>query len=153
MNGGAYREVNARWKATPKLFEWPKRHACPLRPRSVPQLGTDCREQIHSKRVSSISFKADAKTSNFLEKIPSSTCGVSLVNGGNCVLATPTACKSVPVASMTIAVSAKSCAESTQADFSDPTNTTLFKGDFGFYLGQDKPARCLVVREMWGRYV
>ena len=96
---------------------------------------------------------ADAKASNLLEKIPSSTCSVSLVNGGNYVLATPTECKGVRVASMTIAVSAKSCAESAQADFSDLTNTTLFKGDFGFYLGQDKPARCLVVREMWGRYV
>jgi hypothetical protein len=95
----------------------------------------------------------DTKRLNFIETIPSNTCNISLVNGGNYVLATPTACKGVRVASMTIAVSAKSCAESGQADFSNLTNTTLFKGDFGFYLGQGKPARCLVVREMWGRYV
>jgi hypothetical protein len=101
--------------------------------------------------VSTLPF--DAKTLNLLEQIPSNTCSVSLVNGGNYVLATPTACKGVRVASMAIAVSAKSCAESAQEDFSELTNTTLFKGDFGFYLGREKPARCLVVREMWGRYV
>jgi hypothetical protein len=95
----------------------------------------------------------ETKTLTLVEKIPSNTCNVSLVNGGNYVLATPTACKGVRVASMTIAVSAKSCAESAQADFSDLTNSTVFKGDFGFYLGQGKPARCLVVREMLGRYV
>ena len=95
----------------------------------------------------------DEKASSLLEQIPSNTCNVALLNGGNYVLATPTACKGVRVASITIGVSAKSCAESAQADFSVLTNTTLFKGDFGFYLGQDKPARCLVVREMWGRNV
>ena len=95
----------------------------------------------------------ETKTLTRLEKIPSNTCNVSLVNGGNYVLATPSACKGARVAAMTIAVSAKSCAESAQADFSDLTNSTVFKGDFGFYLGQGKPARCLVVREMLGRYV
>ncbi len=95
----------------------------------------------------------DAKASKSFDQIPSNACNVSLVNGGNYVLATPTACKGVRVASMTIAVSAKTCAESAQADFNDLKNTTLFKGDFGFYLGQAKPARCLVVREMWGRNV
>jgi hypothetical protein len=95
----------------------------------------------------------DKKASHLLEQIPSSTCNVALVNGGNYALATPTACKGARVTSMTIGVSAKSCAESTQADFRVLTNTTLFKGEFGFYLGQDKPARCLVVREIWGRTV
>jgi len=95
----------------------------------------------------------DIKTLNFLEQIPSDTCNVALVNGGNYVLATPTACNGVRVVSMTISASAKSCGESAREDFRNITNSTLFKGDFGFYLGQDKPARCLVVREMWGRYV
>jgi hypothetical protein len=110
---------------------------------------------LQNKTVSSAASTQpfDAKASKFLDQIPSNACNVSLVNGGNYVLATPTGCKGVRVASMTIAVSAKTCAESAQADFSDLNNTTLFKGDFGFYLGKDKPARCLVVREMWGRYV
>lgn len=95
----------------------------------------------------------DAKASSILAQIPSNACNVSLVNGGNYVLATPSACKGVRIASMTIAVSAKSCAESGSADFRSLTNTTLFKGDFGFYLGQDRPARCLVVQEMWGKSI
>ncbi len=95
----------------------------------------------------------DAKASSLLEPIQSNACDVSWVNGGNYVLAKPSACKGVRIASMTIAVSAKSCAESTGADFRNLTNTTLFKGDFGFYLGQDSPARCLVVKEMWGKSV
>jgi hypothetical protein len=109
--------------------------------------------QSRTLMVGASTLPFDTKTLTNLDKIPSNTCDVSLVNGGNYVLATPTGCKGVRVAAMTIAASAKSCAESAQADFSDLTNTTLFKGDFGFYLGQDKPARCLVVREMWGRYV
>ena len=95
----------------------------------------------------------NTKTLNRLDKIPSDTCNVAWVNGGNYVLATPAACNGVRVVSMTISVSAKSCSESAQEDFRNITNSTLFKGDFGFYLGQDKPARCLVVRDVWGRYV
>jgi len=95
----------------------------------------------------------DAKASGLLEQIQSNNCNVSWVNGGNFALATPGACKGVRVVSMTIGASAKSCAESTSADFRTLNNTTLFKGDFGFYLGQDRPARCLVVQEMWGKYV
>ncbi len=95
----------------------------------------------------------DIKTLNLLEQIPSDTCNVAWVNGRNYVLATPTACNGVRVVSMTISVSAKSCGESAQEDFRNITNSTLFKGDFGFYLGQDEQARCLVVREMWGKYV
>ncbi len=87
------------------------------------------------------------------EQIPLQKCSVSWINGGNYALATPSACKGVKVATMTIAVSAKSCAESSKADFRVLTNTTLFKGDFGFYLGQDRPAHCLVVQEIWGKYV
>ena len=102
--------------------------------------------------VASASF-FDGKASALLEQIPSNTCNVAWVNGGNYVLATPTTCNGARVASMTISVSAKSCGTSTEADFRDLINTTLFKGDFGFYLGQDKPARCIVVREMWGRYI
>ncbi len=93
-----------------------------------------------------------AKSSSPLEQIPSDKCSVSWVNGGNYVLVTPSACKGVKVVSMTIAVSAKTCAESAEGDFRRLTNTTLFKGDFGFYLGQDKPARCLVVHEIRGKY-
>jgi hypothetical protein len=88
--------------------------------------------------------------SALLEQIPTNACNVSWVNGGNYVLATPNACKGVRIASITIGVSDKSCAESTVADFRSLTNTTLFKGDFGFYLGQDRPARCLIVQDMWG---
>jgi len=95
----------------------------------------------------------DGKASGLLEQIPSDACNVAWVNGGNYVLATPTACNGARVASMAISVSAKSCAESAPADFRELTNTTLFKGDFGFYLGQAKTGRCLVVREMWGRYI
>ncbi len=95
----------------------------------------------------------DANVSGFLEQMPLNACNVSWVIGSNYVLATPSACKGVRVASMTISVSAKSCAESAQADFRDITNSTLFKGDFGFYLGQGGAARCLVVREMWGKSV
>jgi hypothetical protein len=109
--------------------------------------------QTKATSVEGSTLPFDTKTLTLLEKIPSNTCNVSLLNGGNYVLATPTACKGARVASMTISVSPKACAESAQADFSDLTNTTLFKGDFGFYLGQGKPARCLVVREMWGKYV
>ena len=94
----------------------------------------------------------EAKASDILEQIPSDKCSVSWVNGGNYVLATPSACKGAKVVSMTIGVSAKSCAESVQADFRNLTNTTLFKGDFGFYLGQDRPAGCLVVQQIWGKY-
>ncbi len=87
------------------------------------------------------------------QKIAASACNVSLVNGGNYVLATPSACKGVRVASMTISVSAKTCAESTSADFRSIAHSTLFNGDFGFYLGQDSPVRCLVVQEMRGRTI
>ena len=93
------------------------------------------------------------KSSNTFAQLPADKCSVSWVNGGNYVLATPSACKGVKVVAMTIGVSAKSCTESVGEDFRRLSNTTLFKGDFGFYLGQDRPARCLVVQEIWGKYV
>ncbi len=102
--------------------------------------------------MGAVTLLYEAKASSPLEQMPSEKCSVSWVNGGNYVLATPSACKGVKVASMTISVSAKTCAESAEEDFRRLTNTTLFKGDFGFYLGQDRPARCLVVQEIWGRY-
>ncbi len=94
-----------------------------------------------------------SKTLNVFVPVALDKCSVSWVNGGNYALATPRACKGVSLVSMTIGVSAKSCAESTKADFRSVTNSTLYKGDFGFYLGQGASAHCLVVQEMWGKYI
>lgn len=93
------------------------------------------------------------KAANILVQMATDSCSISWVNGGNYVLAKPTACKGAKTVSMTIAVSAKPCAESAKGDFRSLTNSTFFKGDFGFYLGQDKPANCLLVEQMWGRTV
>jgi hypothetical protein len=85
--------------------------------------------------------------------LPLNTCAVSWVNGGNSVLAKPSGCNGVSVQAMTIRASAKSCAESGPADFRSLTNSTYFKGDFGFFLGQGNIAGCLVVEQMVGRYL
>ncbi len=85
--------------------------------------------------------------------LPIGKCAVSWTNGGNYVLATPSGCNGVSVQAMTIRASAKSCADSSQADFRSLANSTYFRGDFGFYLGQDASARCLVVEQMLGRYL
>ena len=90
------------------------------------------------------------KTSAMVE-LPLGKCAVSWVNGGNFVLATPSACTGVSVQEMTIRASAKPCAESRESDFRRLTNTTYFKGDFGFFLGQDAAAGCLIVDRMLGR--
>ena len=95
----------------------------------------------------------DAKASNSLVPMAPDSCSISWVNGGNYVLATPSACKDAKAVSMTISVSAKPCADIANGDFRTLTNSTFFKGDFGFYLGQDNPARCLAVVEMWGKRI
>lgn len=92
------------------------------------------------------------KTSDVVT-LPLNKCAVSWVNGGSYVLATPSGCNGVSVQAMTIRASDKACAESRDADFRRLTNTTYFKGDFGFFLGQGVVARCLVVEQMAGRYL
>ncbi len=94
-----------------------------------------------------------ARKTSEMAALPLSKCAVSWMNGGNYVLATPSGCNGVAVQQMTIRASAKSCAESREADFRKLTNSTYFKGDFGFFLGQDGVARCLVVEQMLGRYL
>jgi hypothetical protein len=92
------------------------------------------------------------KTSSIVSIAPN-RCRVAWVNGGNYALAKPTACNGVSIVAMTIGVSAKPCSESKMSDFRSLTNSTFFKGDFGFYLGQDAAARCFVVQEMLGKYI
>jgi len=94
-----------------------------------------------------------ARGTSGLVALPLSKCAVSWANGGNYVLATPSACNGVAVQGMTIRASEKACAQSSDADFRSLTNTTYFKGDFGFFIGQGKVARCLVVEQMVGRYI
>lgn len=93
------------------------------------------------------------RASNALVAIPKEKCASTWVNGGNYVLVTPQACNDVSIASMTIAVSAKPCDASTKADFQNVTNSTYFKGDFGFFVGQGKSVQCLAVQEIVGKYL
>jgi hypothetical protein len=85
--------------------------------------------------------------------IPVEKCGSTWVNGGNYILVTPKTCNDVSISSITVAVSAKPCEASTKADFVNLTNSTYFKGDYGFYLGQDKSVKCLAVKEIIGKYL
>jgi hypothetical protein len=94
-----------------------------------------------------------ARKTTSLVALPLSKCAVSWVNGGSYVLATPSGCNGVAVQEMVIRASAKSCANSREADFRTVTNSTYFKGDFGFFLGQNSAAGCLVVDQMLGRYL
>lgn len=94
-----------------------------------------------------------ARNSSGLVALPLNKCAVTWANGGNYVLATPSGCNGVSVQAMTIRASEKTCAQSSDADFVSLTNTTYFKGDFGFFLGQGKVARCLVVEQLVGRYI
>ncbi len=93
------------------------------------------------------------KATNEYVAIPKEKCGSMWVNGGNFVLVTPKTCNDVSVASMTIAVSEKPCEASTPADFQSLTNSTAFKGDYGFYVGQGKNVKCVAVKEIIGKYV
>ncbi len=93
------------------------------------------------------------KVSNQLMAIPAEKCASTWVNGGNYVLVTPTACNDVSIASIKIGVSAKPCETSTKADFESLTNSTAFKGDYGFYLGQGKAVQCVAVQEILGKYL
>ncbi len=88
-----------------------------------------------------------------LVAIPAAKCASTWINGGNFVLVTPKTCNDVSIASITIGVSAKPCETATDADFVTMTNTTAFKGDYGFYVGQDKSVKCLAVKEIIGKYL
>ena len=88
-----------------------------------------------------------------LVAIPKEKCASTWVNGGNYVLVTPQTCNDVSIASMTVAVSSKPCEASTKADFQNLTNSTYFKGDFGFFVGQGKSVQCLAVQEIVGKYL
>ncbi len=88
-----------------------------------------------------------------LVAIPAEKCASTWVNGGNYVLVTPKTCNDVSIASITIGVSAKPCESSTKADFESLTNSTVFKGDYGFYVGQDKTVKCLAVQGIVGKYL
>ena len=93
------------------------------------------------------------KVSTQFVAIPKEKCGSTWTNYGTSVLVTPKTCNDVSIASMTVAVSDKPCEASTQADFQSLTNSTSFKGDFGFYLGQGKNVKCLAVKEIIGKYL
>jgi hypothetical protein len=93
------------------------------------------------------------KVSNQLATIPAEKCASTWVNGGNYVLVTPKTCNDVSIASITIGVSAKPCDASTKSDFKSLTNSTAFKGDYGFYIGQDRSVKCLAVQEILGKYL
>jgi hypothetical protein len=88
-----------------------------------------------------------------LVTIPAAKCASTWVNGGNFVLVTPQTCNNVAISSITIGVSAKDCDSSTKADFQSLTNTTAFKGDYGFFVGQDRNVKCLAVQEIVGKYL
>ncbi|MFZ1109537.1 MAG: hypothetical protein WAN43_14490 [Rhodomicrobium sp.] len=88
-----------------------------------------------------------------LVAIPAAKCASTWINGGNYVLVTPQTCNDVSIASITIGVSAKSCEASTKADFQSLTNSTAFKGDYGFYVGQGRTVKCLAVQEILGKYL
>jgi hypothetical protein len=94
-----------------------------------------------------------AKTGGAAVSLPLNKCAVSWTNGGNYLLATPAPCSGVAIQAMTIRVADKSCAEAQNADFRTLQNSTYFKGDFGFYLGQGAKARCYVVDQLAGRYL
>jgi hypothetical protein len=94
-----------------------------------------------------------ARRTTALVTLPLNKCAVSWVNGGSYVLATPSGCNGVAVQEMVIRASAKSCANAREGDFRMITNSTYFKGDFGFFLGQNTSAGCLVVDQMLGRYL
>ena len=97
--------------------------------------------------------EAVRKTTNEYVAIPKEKCGSMWVSGGNYVLVSPKTCNDVSVASITIAVSEKPCEASTQADFQRLTNSTAFKGDYGFYVGQGKHVQCVAVKEIVGKYI
>jgi hypothetical protein len=119
--------------------------------------------QMPSKGVQTASaFKAPmaaafepalAKSAGAPVSLPLNKCAVSWTNGGNYILATPAPCGGVAIQAMTIRFADKSCAEAQKADFRTLQNSTYFKGDFGFYLGQGATARCYVVEQLAGRYL
>jgi len=82
--------------------------------------------------------------------IPAEKCSLTVTNGGTYALATPTACAGVTIAAVKLNVSEKPCGESKASDFRAVTSSTYYKGDFGFYLGEANPRRCLVVKEILG---
>ncbi|WP_127076286.1 hypothetical protein [Rhodomicrobium lacus] len=82
--------------------------------------------------------------------IPAEKCTLKLTNGGTFALATPASCAGVTIESIKLGVSEKPCSEARESDFQSVTSSTYYKGDFGFYLGQNNPRRCLVVKEILG---
>jgi hypothetical protein len=88
-----------------------------------------------------------------LVSIPASKCASTWINDGNSVRVMPQTCNDVAIASITIGVSAKSCETSTKADFQSLTNTTAFKGEYGFFVGQDRNVQCLAVQNIVGKYL
>ena len=93
------------------------------------------------------------RASNEYVAIPKEKCSSMWVNGGNYVLVTPKTCNDVNVASITIAVSEKPCEASAPADFQNLTNSTAFKGDYGFFVGQGKNVQCVAVKQIIGKYI
>ncbi len=90
-----------------------------------------------------------------LVAIPKEKCGSmwQAVNNGNSVIVMPKTCNDVAIASITVAVSDKPCDASKEADFQSLTNSTAFKGEYGFYVGQGKNVQCLAVKEIIGKYI
>jgi hypothetical protein len=88
-----------------------------------------------------------------LVSIPAAKCASTWINGGNIVRVMPQTCNDVSIASITIGISAKDCDSSTKADFQSLTNTTAFKGEYGFYVGQDRNVKCVAVQNIIGKYL
>jgi hypothetical protein len=88
-----------------------------------------------------------------LVAIAPSKCASTWINGGNIVRVMPQSCNDVSIASITIGISEKDCDSSTKADFQSLTNTTNFKGEYGFYVGQGRNVKCLAVQNIVGKYL
>lgn len=88
-----------------------------------------------------------------LISVPAAKCASTWTAGKNYVLVTPQTCSDVSIASITVAVSAKSCDASREADFQILSNDTFFKGDYGFFVKGDQAIKCVAVREIVGKYI
>ncbi len=99
--------------------------------------------------------EAIRQATNEYVAIPKEKCGSMWqnVNNGNSVIVMPKTCNDVAIASITVAVSDKPCDASKEADFRSLTNSTAFKGEYGFYVGQGKNVKCVAVKEIIGKYI
>jgi hypothetical protein len=88
-----------------------------------------------------------------LVSVPAAKCASTWTAGKNYLLVTPQTCNDVSIASITVAVSAKSCDASREADFQTLSNDTFFKGDYGFFVKGDQAIKCVAVREIIGKYI